>query len=550
MKDYPEDLKKLNAIESDPTKMGKDWYDALPKDIRSEFESLGITPSNMEYDAGTFANDMRQTLAWATYGRDVERGFTEYNDAALFAANIGLSVATDPTSLVSFGAGGAFKEVNGLSKLSNMGLKSTLAMNAGLASVQSADSLIQRDYMSERLGIQSGDLTSGDIATETIKAAAVSTATGAGLYGAGYVVGMGLGKFNRKISAQAESMAKNLVDNPTVFSHQQAEQLLVRMVNGMEMSPKEQAEILSEVLNISYGTHFDSKVWDWDAMSSVGVRPLEMAFKIATEGYSGKQVQDMLNNAYRVLEDAGATHVAPVGPQLVGDNLTESVKAAASEYVPDGPVLPIRKLPDFMEKAGYTWGPLGDLVKDPAKVVAEVVAETPAKSTLLPNFTDSMKVADWIKKDISEARAKSDKAGATAIIEELSADRKTAREISEELVKKGLFPGMTWRDVRSLIVYPTRSSLGIPSLDTKADFDAWVAKRQVAKAPSPTVTPTPPVKQPLLPEVVAPVEFADPTPVGSSIGGDPDKLYRSFDEVEFSGNNRFSHALKGSATGY
>lgn len=399
MQDYPEDLKTLQEIEADPKKTGKDWYDALPKDIRGQFESMGITPVNTDYDAGTFANDMRQTLAWATYGRDTERGYTKYNDAGLFVANIGLSVVTDPTTLLSFGAGSAVKGAKSASILSKMGIKSTLAMNAGLAAGQSAESLIQRDYVSERLGIIPGDMSASDIGTETIKTAAIATATGGALYAAGYYAGMGLSKFNRKVSTKAQEIAAGLVDNPNVLSHTQAENLLSRMISGVNLEPKEQAGILAETMNAVYGTKFDASVWDWDAMDAVGVRPLEMAFKVAMEGYSGKQVQDMLNNAYRVLEDANASHVAPVGPQLLGDNLTESIKSTASTYVPEGPVLPIRKLPDFMEQAGYSWDSLGNLVKDPNKVptvvneVAPVVEQPtpPVKQPLLPEVVDTIK---------------------------------------------------------------------------------------------------------------------------------------------------------------
>lgn len=385
MSEYPAELTELNAIESDPTKKGSDWFKKLPKPFKDQLESYGISPTNQEMDAYTFARDVKDTLAHAVYNREATAGTEKYGQFSVLLGSIGASVVSDPTTLIpgmaafkasaktSMAAGKAVSLAGRIAAKVPTGVASSLAINTALNTAQAASSLIESDSRSERLGIAYGDMTASEIAQESIYSGVISLAAGSTMSAGGYFAGMGLSKFNKKTSVSALELAEGLVNNTSVFKSEQSANLLNKIIGGADLTPNEGGAIFAEVLNAQFGTHLKGSEWDWDSYVAIGVNPIDLAAKVFTEGYSGRQINDILNNASAVIEHAKQV-TTPADPM---DTMGPPTEEIMGPVVPTKPLLPIRALPDFVEAAGYMWGPRGDLIKDPTKVVVPVGVTPP-----------------------------------------------------------------------------------------------------------------------------------------------------------------------------
>lgn len=405
MSEYPAELTELNAIESDPTKKGSDWFAKLPKAFKDQLASYEISPTNQEMDAYTFARDIKDALAHAVYNREAAAGTEKYGQFSVFLGSIGASVVSDPTALLpgmaafkasaktSMAAGKAVSLAGRIAAKAPTGVVSSLAINTALNTAQAASGLIESDSRSERLGIVYGDMTAEEIAQQSIYSGAISLAAGSVMAGGGYFAGMGLSKFNKKTSVSALELAEGLVNNPNVFKSEQTANLLNKIVGGVDLTPNEGGAIFAEVLNAQFGTHLKGSEWDWDSYVAIGVSPIDLAHKVFTEGYSGRQINDILNNAAAVIEHAKTAVPLKYPVDTMGPPVEMTGPPA-----PMKPLLPIRALPDFVEAAGYMWGPRGDLIKDPSKVQAS--------APVAPAVLDSGRVKEpWDLTADEQARA-------------------------------------------------------------------------------------------------------------------------------------------------
>jgi hypothetical protein len=88
----------------------------------------------------------------------------------------------------------------------------------------------------------------------------------------------------------------------------------------------------------------------------------------------------------------------------------------------------------------------------------------------------SWKISDWLKDQISFKLEIAYNLGIIGDIENLAAQRKTAREIANSI------PAARWRSVsdtqdRVDIVRTARNRLEIPSMDQKTEFEEWISSR-------------------------------------------------------------------------
>lgn len=88
---------------------------------------------------------------------------------------------------------------------------------------------------------------------------------------------------------------------------------------------------------------------------------------------------------------------------------------------------------------------------------------------------DRMKLPDYVKDTLREDLATAAKLGVVQKIEDLAAARNTAGQTANALE----LPGATNMD-RSRIVRSVRAVLGIPSMDSKTEFNEWLANRNSA----------------------------------------------------------------------
>ena len=111
------------------------------------------------------------------------------------------------------------------------------------------------------------------------------------------------------------------------------------------------------------------------------------------------------------------------------------------------------------------------------KAVEDALAPLPqsagASSTALPRSALT-ELLPWSRDNINQTRDFADKAGLTPKIEEMSARRFTARQVGKAL------------HIDPKMVTEVRASLGIPSMDMKTDFEAWLTNRG---KPSPSSPP-------------------------------------------------------------
>lgn len=165
----------------------------------------------------------------------------------------------------------------------------------------------------------------------------------------------------------------------------------------------------------------------------------------------------------------------------------------------------------------------------PAPTVPEIplvpsVAGRVTKGEVIPP-----RAAEWIQDEINNRYAQAEKLGIVQDIEELSAQRLTAREVADRLHQKvpqgtagvpreyaeahGDTPVTQRQDFQAL-VRGVRAKLGIPSMDDKTAFQDWLRQRESAGpiAPPASAAPTP------LPRVEEPAsEFALPEFPGTKI---------------------------------
>ena len=130
----------------------------------------------------------------------------------------------------------------------------------------------------------------------------------------------------------------------------------------------------------------------------------------------------------------------------------------------------------------------GGVVVDPTKPVAAESAASlvpPAQQQTvqsLPDITETLNSPDWVKQNVRNGRKLADSIGVTATIDDLASKRLTAQQIAIELKKSGKFDNMSLGDIKSEVVVPARTSMGIPSLKPKAEFEAWLNARNARLA--------------------------------------------------------------------
>jgi hypothetical protein len=124
----------------------------------------------------------------------------------------------------------------------------------------------------------------------------------------------------------------------------------------------------------------------------------------------------------------------------------------------------------------------------PASVLADYPDLAPSApqpaSPQLPNITDTIKAADWVRESIRNGRNTADRLGITQKIEDLSAQGLTGQQVAIRLLADNDVPGKSRNEILSDIVYPARASLGIPSQDDRVDFQAWLNARNARLAQS------------------------------------------------------------------
>jgi hypothetical protein len=148
----------------------------------------------------------------------------------------------------------------------------------------------------------------------------------------------------------------------------------------------------------------------------------------------------------------------------------------------------------------YTKGDQAPAPAAPA-ATAESVPSVPAVPAAAPGELPRHKLEkspDYVREPVERARDLADKAGLTAEIERLAAEQNTARQVYAKL--KDRIDKVTGdpNDGR-LFVLQVRASLGIPSMDSGTEFDAWLKERG-ARAKAPAVAPGE-VPQPAQPTV-------------------------------------------------
>ena len=148
----------------------------------------------------------------------------------------------------------------------------------------------------------------------------------------------------------------------------------------------------------------------------------------------------------------------------------------------------------------------------------EAVPEEAGAPEQLPEHLEQgiarMKLPEYIKDTLREDVSKANKLGIIDKIEQLSAERKTAGEVLQDL---GLDQsGEKGADVRRM-VRSVRSVLGVPSMDDYAEFEKWIASR---KTPAPEVNhEEPPTPQPVSVDSGGSEVQPLPKEVGSGVPG-------------------------------
>lgn len=130
-------------------------------------------------------------------------------------------------------------------------------------------------------------------------------------------------------------------------------------------------------------------------------------------------------------------------------------------------------------EAKRKYGAAVDEVKLRADLTAGITVISPPKPNQPP-------LPAWLKGNIDALYAPLEKSGIADRIEELVAQRKTAKEIRDEL-------GIDLESVRVV-----KAKRGLPSMDDKTEFDKWLANRTKApqKPKTPPQTATPVTSQP------------------------------------------------------
>lgn len=481
-------LTALSDIEKNPNRSGQEWFDALPKGMKKQFEDLDLIPVNAKnLDAYTVARDMKQSLAWMVNSRDAAVGSSKRSWLTNTASGLALGAVTDPTNLVSFGLGRAAGKVAAKAAAGLVKSKASTLLSKKLAANLGAQALLQqttvaqnamaRNETSQRLGITPGQATQSEINKEGLLAAAQGAGLGFAFHAAGYY---GAARVSKTKKAIVDTVFKYYVQKMEKggigMSDQRFAELASRVYDDKPMDIPEHLVLLTEVTNAAYGTVLTPDVWDVDAMNAVGLHPSDLTRQVFEGGFSGKQMQQKMSIVDMVLEDATNNHAAspalkipyapfetpvqntgpfqvpmrapepsnakvpyapakeagtpagqfrypmkppepfqgqvPMAPPAEGATASGPFRipmspvepSATATPTPTSPVVALKPLmkmgalPKDVTDAGFMWGPLGEIIPDPAFVrpagtpaapvepVSPVTTPVPVKQPLMADY--------------------------------------------------------------------------------------------------------------------------------------------------------------------
>lgn len=318
---------KLKQIEEDPNALGRDWWNAYPAEAKKRLKEVGMEePGNLEQTAAEFAKDFKVYSAQLVYANKTALGYDKYNDFGLLVGNIAVGAVTDPTNIAMFGLGL-------YTKAGTVPFKSTLAkgtaLQFSLGAAQTLDRISANDELATDLGIRQGLMHDwSELIYDPIKEGAVSALIGGAFMSAAHAVALGAGKLlGKNVSQQSRDIAQSIHDSRPALSDADILQLQNRVNDSAyDTAPHDvQMKVLGEVVEGVYGTRSaipeEAYMWDW--MERFGYRPIDFARRVLENGWSGRQLSDIIDGMAYIIKDAEdlVTPNHPYGSATYLDNV-------------------------------------------------------------------------------------------------------------------------------------------------------------------------------------------------------------------------------------
>lgn len=179
------------------------------------------------------------------------------------------------------------------------------------------------------------------------------------------------------------------------------------------------------------------------------------------------------------------TSVQQSRPTVIFNRMVAGAAPAQQEWIPESETpsatVPVQPEPANAAPTPQSIATQAPVPATPTKAVvqkpAEAVPET--AGTDLDKKIAGMKLPDYVKDTLREDVGRAQDLGLVEKIEELSAQRKTANEVTNALNIPNA--GETSLDAPR-IVRSVRAVLGIPSMDDKTEFEKWLSSRSAKPA--------------------------------------------------------------------